>query len=101
LPHRVVNDLLETRDGNHWVATGGGVSRFNPVGAALFTTYRPGADEGSAHVEALIQDRDGVIWCGTDKGLYRFKDSGGQVQFEFVDMGMPREAECNLVQALV
>ncbi|HSP63782.1 MAG TPA: two-component regulator propeller domain-containing protein, partial [Pyrinomonadaceae bacterium] len=101
LPHRVVNDLLETRDGDYWVATGGGVSRFNPVGAALFTTYRPGADEGSAHVEVLIQDRDGVIWCGTDNGLYRLKDSGGQVQFEFVDMGMPHEAEGNLIQALI
>ena len=101
LPHRLVNDLLETRDGNYWVATGGGVSRFNPLGAALFTTYRPGADEDSAHVEVLIQDRDGVIWCGTDNGLYRLKDSSGQVQFEFVDMGMPHEAEGNLVQALV
>ena len=58
LPHRVVNDLLETRDGDYWVATGGGVSRFNPLGAVLFTTYRPGADEGSWQVEALLTKRE-------------------------------------------
>jgi len=33
LPNPTINDLLETRDGSHWIATnGGGVSRFNPRG---------------------------------------------------------------------
>jgi ligand-binding sensor domain-containing protein/two-component sensor histidine kinase len=101
LPHRSVNDLLETRDGNYWVATSGGVSRFNPVGAVLFTTYRPGADEESWWVEALIQDHEGVIWCGTHNGIYRLEDSGDRAVFQFLDMGMPHEAEGSLVQALV
>jgi len=101
LPHRTVTDLLETHDGNYWVATGGGVSHFNPAGAVLFTTYHPGADELSWHVEALMQDGEGVIWCGTHRGLYRLEDSGGQVQFQFVDIGMPAEGEGDLVQALV
>jgi ligand-binding sensor domain-containing protein/signal transduction histidine kinase len=101
LPHRAVNDLLETSDGNYWVATGGGLSHFNPVSSVLFTTYHPGADELSWHVEALIQDRQGFIWCGTHKGVYRLEASGDRVQFQFVDMGMPGEAEGDLVQALV
>ena len=30
LPSPVVNDLLETRDGQYWVATAAGLCRFNP-----------------------------------------------------------------------
>src|SRR5438132_6234275 len=32
LPNRRVKDLLETREGEYWVATGGGLCRFNPKG---------------------------------------------------------------------
>jgi ligand-binding sensor domain-containing protein len=35
LPHRTVDDLLETKGGVYWVATEGGLSQFNPNG------YRP------------------------------------------------------------
>ena len=31
LPERHVNDFLETRDGTIWIATDGGLARFNPV----------------------------------------------------------------------
>jgi ligand-binding sensor domain-containing protein len=33
LPHANVTDLLETRSGEYWVATYGGIVRFNPKGA--------------------------------------------------------------------
>src|SRR5207249_1264269 len=32
LPSPVVNDLLETRGGRYWVATGAGLCLFNPMG---------------------------------------------------------------------
>jgi len=38
LPNRRVTDLLETREGEYWVATGGGLCRFNPKGSPAPTT---------------------------------------------------------------
>jgi len=101
LPHRLVSDILETRDGEYWIATGGGLSRFNPTGTPLFTNYHPSKDQRSWNIEVLKQDRNGTIWIGTDGGLYRMNEVSGQPQFEFVDIGMPAEAEGQVVQALI
>src|SRR5215467_15966908 len=76
LPSQVINDLLETREGEYWVATGAGLCRFNPKGIpgqrntiaeqqpgtceAMFTVYFPGEDPGSRDVTSLFQDRAGV-----------------------------------------
>ncbi|MBV9765642.1 MAG: hypothetical protein JOZ48_12425, partial [Acidobacteriaceae bacterium] len=39
---RADTDLLETRNGDYWVATADGVARFNPgPSGPLFTLYRP------------------------------------------------------------
>jgi ligand-binding sensor domain-containing protein/two-component sensor histidine kinase len=105
LPSQVINDLLETREGDYWVATGGGLCRFNPKGIpdrrttiaeqegaapeAMFTVYFPGEDAASREVTSLLQDRAGVIWCGTARGLYRAEQRGGRLVFEFIDLGLP------------
>lgn len=88
LPSPVVNDLLETHDGNYWVATAAGVCRFNPTGTpqAMFTVFFPGEDPKSRIVKLLLEDRNGVIWCGTDLGLFRLETQGGRVEFHLVDI---------------
>src|SRR5438128_1887563 len=63
LPSPVINDLLETRDGQYWVATAAGLCRFNPKGIprrrdpiranelapshSMFIVYLPGEDAKS------------------------------------------------------
>lgn len=101
LPHRWVSDLLEARDGSYWISTGHGLSRFNPSGAPVFTNYLPGTDEHSWQIEALLQDGAGTIWLGTHGGVYRLNAVGSNVQFQFVDFGMPTEGEGALVQAML
>ena len=101
LPHRSVSDLLEARDGSYWIATGHGLSRLNPSGAPIFTNYLPGADQRSAQIEVLLQDRTGTIWLGTHAGVYRLITAAPTVQFQFVDFGMPTEAEGDLVQTML
>jgi ligand-binding sensor domain-containing protein/signal transduction histidine kinase len=104
LPSQVVNDLLETREGQYWVATDSGLCRLNPNGIArrraagaqeaaasdtMFTVFFPGEDAKSRTVTVLLQDHLGAIWCGTANGLYRLEQRDGQVGFRFIELGMP------------
>src|SRR5215469_995948 len=109
LPSQVVNDLLETREGQYWVATEAGLCRFNPHGTpgrlatnpaqesaaanAMFTVYFPGENARSKVITSLFQDRAGSIWCGTEGGLYRLEQQSGEVAFRFIELGMPSEYE--------
>src|SRR5690242_19440147 len=99
LPSQVINDLLETREGQYWVATSAGLCLFNPKGIAqrsvvmtqdavastpMFSVCFPGDDPGSREVTSLLQDHAGVIWCGTARGLYRMEQEGPIVTFRFI-----------------
>jgi ligand-binding sensor domain-containing protein len=53
LPNRRVRDLLETRQGDYWVATGGGLCRFNPKGSPVTAT------EFTRHPPSAIRHRKG------------------------------------------
>jgi ligand-binding sensor domain-containing protein/signal transduction histidine kinase len=94
-----VYDVLETREGDYWVATEAGVSRFaraqvNRDGVAhpaagpaqLFTSYSVSTGKGNlAHV--LYQDRAGHILVGTDDGVVQIEEAGdGRVTFRKVDL---------------
>jgi ligand-binding sensor domain-containing protein len=65
LPDRHVNDFLESRSGNYWVATDAGLARLNPggvrtsVGDPVFTVFLPPNPE-SKRINVLYQD-DGAI----------------------------------------
>ena len=79
LPHPLVNDLIESRDGTYWVATnGGGICRFNPAErpdnqpASRFKVYSLAHNPASNIVNRLCEDREGRIWAGTDQGLLYF-----------------------------
>jgi len=96
-----VYDVLETREGDYWVATEAGVSRFAraqlnrdgvahpPSGPAqLFTSYSIITGRGNlAHV--LYQDRAGHILVGTDDGVVQIEEAGdGRVTFRKLDLGL-------------
>ena len=65
-----VRAVLRDRDGLLWLATLGGVSRYDGKRFENFTT-----EDGLAHnrVNAIYQDRDGVLWFGTGGGLSRYE----------------------------
>jgi signal transduction histidine kinase/ligand-binding sensor domain-containing protein len=108
MPHRRVNDLIETRGGQYWIATGGGLCLFNPTGSSqphaetaadgtqddsqrMFVVFQPEATRARAFT-ALLEDRAGVIWCGTEDGLYRLEQVNGQWALNYVEIGRLREA---------
>lgn len=74
LPKSAVSGLLQTRDGYLWVATEGGIARFDGV---RFTSFPPSDREPApgAFYSRLFEDRDGTLWVLTiGGGLWRYRD---------------------------
>jgi ligand-binding sensor domain-containing protein/signal transduction histidine kinase len=74
LPQNTVHALLQTRDGYLWLATSGGLVRFDGV---TFTVFAVGAPDGlrSVRIRALLEDHTGALWIGTEHGgIARYTD---------------------------
>lgn len=73
LPQSSVNDILQTRDGYIWLATFGGLVRFDGVS---FTTYDRFNTKcmRTDRILRLFEDREARMWVSTEDGLLRFKD---------------------------
>ena len=67
LPQNSVNDILQTRDGYLWLATHGGLVRFDGVRFVVFDRSIEGI--GSQRVRALHEDRHGTLWAATEDGM--------------------------------
>ena len=70
LAHNRVRDLLEDREGNLWIATSGGVSRYD---GETFRTFTAGEDSEGG-LTFLLPDREGNLWFGRreKKGVSRY-----------------------------
>ncbi|HMH43242.1 MAG TPA: two-component regulator propeller domain-containing protein [Pyrinomonadaceae bacterium] len=74
LPQASVNSILQTRDGYIWLATFGGLVRFDGLRFQVFNT---GNTKGlrSGRFMWLYEDRAGNLWINTEAhGLTRYKD---------------------------
>lgn len=69
LPDGRVEALCEDQDGTLWIATVGGLSRFDGTRFENFTT-----EQGlpSNHVQCLHPDPQGGLWIGTQAGVSRY-----------------------------
>lgn len=102
-----VADLLETRQGDYWVAVSSGLYRFHPKASrrdyrvpgagegssatAMFEMFRLTNDTGVFGVNTLHQDRRGTIWVGTNAGLYQLTQVGSGWRPRLVDIGAPEK----------
>ena len=73
LPQNSVNALLETRDGYLWIATFGGLARFDGV---RFRVFDGEAGNGlpSSRILSLLEDRAGRLWVGTQDAGVALRD---------------------------
>jgi signal transduction histidine kinase/ligand-binding sensor domain-containing protein len=74
LPQASVNSILQTRDGFIWLATFGGLVRFDGLRFQVFNT---GNTKGlrSGRFLWLFEDRAGNLWINTEgQGVTRYKD---------------------------
>ncbi|MGA9767904.1 MAG: two-component regulator propeller domain-containing protein [Blastocatellia bacterium] len=100
LPAPSVNDLLETNDGNYWIATNSdGLIHFNPLADASrseglrFTVYPISHEPAANRVNLLYKDRAGLLWAGTDGGLFYLDESKGGREFERVHLAIPSHTD--------
>lgn len=73
LPQNSVNDIDQTKDGYIWVATNGGLARFNGISFKVFNKFNsPGLV--SDRILSLFTDNKGRLWISTNEGLsYYYK----------------------------
>lgn len=71
LPQSSVNDILQTKDGYLWLATFGGLVRFDGVS---FTTFDRSNTPGmrSDRVLQIYETKDGTMWASTEDGFLEF-----------------------------
>jgi len=90
LSSRNTNDLIESRNGDYFIATNDGLSRLSSssfTGSAekMFQVYRPEGGVFARAFNVLIEDRSGTIFCGTNGGLYRFEPGNDAGKFTRLD----------------
>lgn len=86
LPQNTVHAIVQGRDGFLWIATEGGLVRFDGVNFAVMTRANtPGLP--SDLVDDLMESRDGVLWISTSGGLAHMQS--GKVQGFGPAQGMP------------
>jgi len=73
LPQNSVHHILQTRDGYLWIATEGGVARFNGMQFTIFNQENNPAFT-SNDTCCLAEDRSGALWIGTSDGLLRYAE---------------------------
>jgi ligand-binding sensor domain-containing protein len=74
LPQNTIHRVIQTRDGYIWVATDGGLARFDGLSFSVFDKQNTPA-LGSNQIRGVSEDSDGNLWICTPEGLIREKDS--------------------------
>ncbi|HVW21573.1 MAG TPA: two-component regulator propeller domain-containing protein [Opitutaceae bacterium] len=77
LTDNIVSAVFQTHDGYLWIATEGGLARFDGV---RFATYRVSGTPGLANnlIRCFYEDRSGTLWIGTQGGLSHYR--GGKFE---------------------
>ena len=89
LPFPIINDLLETPDGDFWLASnGGGVIRLRLSSPERrYEAFLVDREPTANRVNRLFRTTDGAIWAGTDGGLFRMTaGAGGRPAFTRVGL---------------
>ncbi len=86
LPQSSVTSILQTRDGYLWLATFGGLARFDGVRFTVYDASTPGF--ASSRLLALYEDRAGRLWIGSEDGGLIRKDGDAFTTFTTRD-GLP------------
>ncbi len=89
-----IETIYETRGGDYWITTTGGLFRFRPE--AISTANQKGAPRPTLNAEFItgargdmLEDRAGNLWYGTGRNLNLVKEQDGKIIFEKVALNLP------------
>ncbi|MFC2152454.1 two-component regulator propeller domain-containing protein [Bacteroidota bacterium] len=71
LPSNAINDIIQSKNGYIWIATYGGVVRFDGIKFTKYTSQNSNALLTEA-TKLIREDKNGTIWIGTQKGIALF-----------------------------
>ncbi|MFO7446385.1 MAG: two-component regulator propeller domain-containing protein [Ignavibacteriaceae bacterium] len=96
LPQNSVNAIIQTRDRYLWLATFGGLVRFDGV---TFTQYNRFNSPGmlSDRVLNLYEDKQNKLWIGTEQGLVCYDQGAGKRAGLFKTYTMEHGLKNNIV----
>jgi ligand-binding sensor domain-containing protein/signal transduction histidine kinase len=95
LPQNTVHSILQSSNGLLWMATEGGLVRFDGFDFRIFDTSNT-PELHSNFINNLMQDREGALWISTSDGLLRLTD-GRFTLFTIAD-GLPSNAVVSVYQ---
>lgn len=94
LPQNNINSIIQSRDGFLWLATLGGLARYDGVRFKIFNSANTPELQNS-RITALYEDAQGVIWTGHETGdLTRLADG------RFESVNIPGAPHRELVQVI-
>jgi signal transduction histidine kinase/ligand-binding sensor domain-containing protein len=86
LPQNTVHAIVQGRGGFLWIATEGGLVRFDGVEFRTYTRANT-RDLPSDLIDDLMEDGGGTLWIGTSGGLARLRE--GKIESFGPDKGIP------------
>jgi signal transduction histidine kinase/ligand-binding sensor domain-containing protein len=86
LPQNTVRAIVQTHDGYLWLATEGGLVRFDGLKFTVFDSQNTPALR-SNNIRALCEDRGHALWIGTADGLTVFR--AHQTELFTSEQGLP------------
>jgi signal transduction histidine kinase/ligand-binding sensor domain-containing protein len=96
LPQNSVHQIFQSRDGYIWVATEGGIARFNGIDFKVFN-HENSPTIASDDICCFAQDSAGSLWIGTADGLLEY--SAGIFRRYSVTDGLPSGGIASLATA--
>ena len=70
LPHNTIVDFVQDNQGVIWIATKGGLSKFDSYDVKTYHHFSKNPQSlGSDFINSLYKDSQGRLWVCTDKGL--------------------------------
>ena len=104
LPHRIVNDFLQTRDGFYLVATNGGLVEFNPIKSdanqQTFTPIQLDQNVSVKVIKLFLENPSGAVLVGTENGVYRLMKSASGWQSTYIEIALLKESGDKFVGAM-
>jgi ligand-binding sensor domain-containing protein/signal transduction histidine kinase len=86
LPQNTVHAIVQGRDGFLWIATEGGLVRFEGVDFRAYTRANT-PSLPSDLIDDVEEDRSGTLWISTSGGLARMR--GGKLEAVGAELGLP------------